>query len=176
MLVRNHVGQTILLVLLGIIMAAPEAQCQRKFDLTKFDNFGCRAKGRVQDCSGKVMQEILAGGKGSIPILISQLTETARTKEPIEDYWSYTSSGDIAFIVLTDLFLDADWKTFNMPGVPDWPAVSKGCQNAAEDCWREYIKKHGRKYVQLAWQRAWNLWKDRIYWEQTARCFHISKK
>ena len=44
------------------------------------------AKGRVQDCSGTVMQQILADGKNAIPILISQLTETARTKKQIEDY------------------------------------------------------------------------------------------
>jgi hypothetical protein len=122
------------------------------------------------------MQEILAGGKSSIPILISQLMDTAQTAKAIEDYWGYTSSGDIAYIVLNDLFLDADWKTFNMPGVPEWTTVSKGCDTTSEGCWRAYLRKHGRKSVQLAWMHAWNLWKKRIYWEPTARCFRISKK
>jgi len=45
------------------------------------------AKGRVQDCSGTVMQKILADGQNGIPVLISQLTETARTKYQIADYW-----------------------------------------------------------------------------------------
>jgi hypothetical protein len=153
-----------------------EAQSQpHKFPLSKFDN-GCRFKGRVQDCPGKVMQEILAGGKRAIPILISQLTDTARTQQPIEDHWSYTSSGDIAYFVLTDLFTDADWNTFNMPGVPDWTAIMKGCDSTAEGCWREYLHKHGRKSVQQAWLRAWSLWKDRAYWEPTALCFRISKE
>jgi hypothetical protein len=168
----------ILLFLIGIAVADhTQAQSQqRKFLLSKFDNYGCQAKGRVQDCSGKVMQEILAVGKGSIPILISQLTDTARTEKPIADYWDYTTSGDIAYFVLTDLFTDADWKTFNMPGVPDWTAVMRGCDSDAEGCWREYLRKHGRKSVQQAWLRAWRLWKDRVYWEPTARCFRISKK
>ena len=174
---RNHFGQIILLLLVGIAVADSEAQGQqRKFPLSKFDNFGCQAKGRVQDCSGKVMQEILIGGKGSIPILISQLTDPTRTKKPIEDYWSYTSSGDVAYIVLTDLFTDADWETLNMPGVPGWTTVRTGCDNDSESCWREYLQKHGRKSVQESWLHAWNLWKDRVYWEPTARCFRISKK
>lgn len=178
MLRRNQFGQ-IVLVLLVSIAGANTSKLQgqqRKFQLSKFDNFGCQAKGRVQDCSGKVMQEILAGGKSSIPILISQLTDTGRTKDPIEDYWGYTSSGDVAYIVLTDLFLDADWKTFNMPDVPSWTIVSKGCNGTSEDCWRVYLRKHGRKSVQQAWLRAWSLWKDRVYWEPSARCFRIFKK
>ena len=178
MLRRSQFGQIVLVLLVSITVANTsklQGQ-QRKFQLSKFDNFGCQAKGRVQDCSGKVMQEILAGGKNSIPILISQLTDAARTKYPIEDYWGYTTSGDIAYIALTDLFMDSDWKTFNMPDVPDWTTVSKGCHTTAEGCWRAYLRKHGRQSVQLAWMRAWGLWKDRVYWEPSARCFRISKK
>ncbi len=148
----------------------------RRFPLSQFDNNGCQAKGRIQDCSGKVMQQVLAGGKSSIPILIAQLTDTARTKEPIEDYWSYTSSGDVAYFLLTDLFTDADGSTFNMPGVPDWTVIQKACDSSAEGCWREYLRKHGRKSVQRDWLRAWNLHKDKVYWEPRARCFRISKK
>lgn len=178
MLRRNGLIQIFLVLLFSITAANPSKSQgqQRKFQLSRFDNFGCQAKGRIQDCSGKIMQEILAGGKSSIPILISQLTDTGRTKAPIEDYWGYTSSGDVAYIVLTDLFLDADWKTFNMPDVPDWAIVSKGCNGGSEDCWRVYLKKHGRKSVQQAWLRAWGLWKDRVYWESSARCFRISEK
>jgi hypothetical protein len=175
MLNRNRFGQIVLLLLVGLAAAGAQNH-QRKFPLAKFDNYGCQAKGRVQDCSGKVMLEVLAGGKGSIPVLISQLTDTARTKEPIEDYWNFTNSGDIAYILLTDLFTDAGLKTFNMPGVPDWTTISKGCDSTAESCWREYLRKHGRKSVQQSWLRAWRLSKDEVYWEPAAQCFRISKK
>src|ERR1700685_1401378 len=77
-----------------------------KYPLTEFDNYGCMAKGRVQDCSGKVMQQILADGKDAIPILISQLTQTTIKKNQIADYWSGTRSGDVAFVMLVDLFTD----------------------------------------------------------------------
>ena len=83
------------------------------------------------------MQQTLADGKDAIPILISQLTETAVAENQIADYWSGSRSGDVAFVVLNDLFTDADLHTFQMPGVPDWSAVQKGCNSAAETCWNE---------------------------------------
>jgi hypothetical protein len=142
--------------------------------LGEFDN-GCMAKGRVQDCSGQVMQQILADGRDGIPILISQLTETTIAKNQIADYWSGTRSGDVAFVVLNDLFTVADPHSFGMPGVPNWSTVQKGCNRAAQACWAEYLHKHGRISIRQAWQRAWNLHKDQIYWDAKAQCFRVSK-
>src|ERR1700722_6792585 len=139
-----------------MIQSAYTQAKRAKYPLGEFDN-GCMAKGRVQDCSGKVMQQILADGKDAIPILISQLTETAITKNQIADYWSGTRSGDVAFVVLNDLFTDADLHTFGMPGVPGWSAIQKGCNRAAVACWDEYLRKHGRMLIRQAWQRAWNV-------------------
>jgi len=133
------------------------------------------AKGRVQDCSGTVMQKILADGQNGIPVLISQLTETPRTKYQIADYWGDTRSGDVAYVILTDLFTGADLHTFGMPGVPDWPTVMKGCDRTAQGCWDEYLRRHGRMSVQQAWMRAWNLHKDKVYWDATAQCFQVPK-
>ncbi len=159
-----------------VLMRSGRTQTETaKYPLTQFDNEGCMAKGRVQDCSGAVMQQILGDGKNAIPILISQLTETARTKKQIADYWGDTRSGDVAFVVLNDLFTDSDLITFGMPGVPDWSTVQKGCNGAAQVCWEEYVRKHGRVSVKQAWQRAWNLHKDYIHWDAKARCFRISK-
>lgn len=146
-----------------------------KYPLTEFDNYGCMAKGRVQDCSGAVMRQILADGKNAIPILISQLTETKKTKHEIADYWGDTRSGDVAFVVLNDLFTDADLRTFGMPGVPNWSAIQKGCDSTAQGCWDKYLRKHGRMSVRQAWQRAWSLHKDQILWDAKARCFRVGK-
>ncbi len=148
---------------------------QAKYPLTQFDNYGCMAKGRVQDCSGKVMQQILADGRDAIPTLISQLTETTITKNEIADYWGGIRSGDVAFVLLTDLFTDTDLHTFGMPGVPDWSTVQKGCNLAAQACWNEYLRKHGRRSVRQAWQRAWTVHKSEIHWDAKARCFRVSK-
>jgi len=120
------------------------------------------------------MQEILARGTDAIPTLISQLTDAGHTKEPIVDYWRHTSDGDIAFMVLTDLFEEPDDKTFNMPDVPNWTTIMHGCNYDAESCWRTYIRKHRRQSVQKAWLCAWNRSKNHIYWDRTTQCFRIS--
>jgi hypothetical protein len=90
------IAQIALAVFVPSLLIQPAStQAKRaKYPLTKFDNYGCMAKGRVQDCRGKVMQQILSEGKDAIPILISQLTETAVAENQIADYWSGTRSGD----------------------------------------------------------------------------------
>jgi len=156
------------------------AQKPGKFPLWNFDevNHSCRTKGRLQDkeyCESKMMNQIIAQGKDAIPILISQLTDTRATQEPIYDYWNETTAGDIAYFILTDLFTDASWTTFTMPGLD---ALNHDCGEdvAAEPCWREFLKKHGRKFVQDQWLAAWNANKDRVYWDEQARCFRVSSK
>jgi hypothetical protein len=175
---REIVAEIALTVFIAyLVMQSGHAQTKRgKYPLTEFDNYGCMAKGRVQDCLGTVMQQILSNGKDAIPILISQLTETARTKKEIGDYWGDTRSGDVAFVVLNDLFTDTDYFTFGMPGVPDWSTIQKGCNGAAQACWDQYLRKHGRMFVRQAWQNAWNLHKPQIYWDAKSQCFRLSKK
>lgn len=174
---RKAIAQIALSLFIPCLMtySAYTQVIRAKYPLTQLDNYGCMAKGRVQDCSGKVMQQILADGKDAIPILIGQLTETAVAKNQIADYWSGTRSGDVAFVVLNDLFTDGDLHTFGMPGVPDWSTVQKGCDGQSQACWDEYIRRHGRMSVRQAWQRAWNLHKGQIHWDAKAQCFLISR-
>jgi hypothetical protein len=169
-----QVAVALFISFLAIQSAYPQAQ-RAKYPLTKFDNYGCLAKGRVQDCRGKVIEQILADGGDAIPILISQLTDTSITEKQVADYWSDTRSGDVAFVVLNDLFTDTDLHTFRMPGVPDWSAIQKGCNAAAQACWEEYLRKHGRMSVRQVWQHAWNLHKNQIHWDATARCFQCRR-
>jgi hypothetical protein len=116
------------------------------------------------------MDQVVADGKAAIPILISQLTETRPTKEPIYDYWSRTTAGDVAYFILNDLFTDSDWTTFNMPGLKSF---SDNCKSNAEDCWQRFLKKHGRTFVQHEWLAAWSRNKDRVYWDEKNRCFRL---
>jgi len=173
----------LLALLLGVVRPA-SAQTQKatgvptEFRLWEFDEIShtCRAKGRLQDrgyCDSRMMDRIVAQGKTAIPILISQLTDAHRTKEPIYDYWSYTTAGDIAYFILNDLFTDSDWSTFNMPGLE---ALNEKCDDAAETCWRRFVTRHGRKFVQDRWLSAWSANKDRVYWDEAARCFRLSPK
>jgi hypothetical protein len=156
------------------------SQVPHRFALDQFEDIRCRAKGRLQDCStvnpvNPVTSQVLAAGKRSIPVLISQLAEIARTKKPVFDFWSYTTSGDVAFAFLTDLFTDSDGKSFTMPGVPNWEKVMSGCQVNAETCWRQYIRKNGARSVQRPWQMAWENNQNRIVWDPDSRCFRLHK-
>ena len=132
----------------------------------------CRAKGRLQDrdyCSSKMMDAIVANGKASIPILISHLTDKRQRKEPIYDYWwGETTVGDIAQFILSDLFTDDTWTHSTMEVLP-----KEKCDEAGETCWHLFVKRHGRGFVQQRWQAAWQKNKDRIYWDDKARCFRV---
>jgi hypothetical protein len=165
-------------MLVGTIALGQSAtQKPRSFPLWNFDEVSgtCRAKGRLQDkgyCESKLMDRIIGQGKGAIPMLIWQLTDTRhKTKEPIYDYWGETNTGDVAYFILHDLFTDSDWKTFNLPGVE---SPYDKCDEASDVCWRRFLKKHGRKFVQDQWLAAWKANKDRVYWDEQARCFRLS--
>src|SRR6266852_595150 len=70
-----------LLIFISVVFVAAELRAKtHKFPLASFDNTGCQSKARSQDCPNKVMAEILVKGKDSIPILISQLTDSEQTK------------------------------------------------------------------------------------------------
>lgn len=154
---------------------AGEQTKHRRYDLRSFDNSGCMAKGRVQDCPTRVMRQILADGKDAIPILISQVTETAPAKNEIADYWFGTRTGDVAFVVLDDLFSDVNGN-FKLPDAIGWEKVRDGCENISQTCWNEYVRKHGRVSVQQAWLRAWNMHKNQIEWDSRESCFRLAKK
>jgi hypothetical protein len=152
------------------------SQTPHKFALDQFENESCRGKGRGQECDqNPVMKEVLAAGSRSIPVLIAQLTETNLTKKPIEDFWNYTTSGDVAFIVLTDFFTDKDGKSFTMPDVPDWDKIMAKCNGNAEACWRGYVRANGITSLQRSWQAAWLANRDRVVWDHDARCFRLNK-
>jgi hypothetical protein len=146
----------------------------KELQLWKFDEVGCRAKGRLQDkdyCKSAVIDQIIAQGKGSIPILISQITDTRPMKEPIYDFWGPMTVGDVAYLVLMSLSLDSDWKTLTMPGLKQ---IDLDCGASSEQCYRQLLEKHGRKFIQDQWLAAWNANKKRVYWDVKARCFRVS--
>ena len=152
-------------------------QNQKNFPLLNWDGgLSCRAKGRLQDkeyCDSKIMEQVIAQGKSAIPVLISQVTDTRELKEPIFDFWSRMTVGDVANAILGSLFTDSDGKTFNMPGLE---AIRPECGDSAEACWQMVLNKHGRKFVQDEWLAAWSRNKDRIYWDAGARCFRLSQQ
>lgn len=169
--------------------AAPLSEIYRRtrprFDLSQWDRekivmADCGAKGRFQDkeyCDSPIVDQVLAGGKDSVPILISLLTSEKITKTPVYHYWSYTTEGDVAFHMLSDLFKDSTWNNATMPGVTEID-VSKDyadCSAPGEECWRGFLEKRGRPYLQNLWRKKWQENKDRVYWDERERCFMLAK-
>jgi hypothetical protein len=143
--------------------------------LWKFDEMttpgSCRMMGRFQDkkyCDSRIVDLVLALGKDAIPVLISELTDTRKTKHPVYDLWKYTAAGDIANSLLLDLFTTPDLRVSVMPD------LDIECSKPGETCWRKFLRKKGRKFVQEQWQTAWEANKDHIYWDDKARCFKLS--
>ena len=180
---QNHKRccRIVLWALLGLPLAGNTGAQSRtdRFPLIQLNATLC-GKGRLQDCDrgDPVMRDVLSRGKNAIPILISQLTDSAQSKQQVFQFWNATSSGDIAYVILNDLFTDADGKTFNMPGTPNWKTVNQDCSSStgAETCWREYLRRHGRESVQRAWLQAWNRHKDQAFWDSKSACFRIGKE
>jgi len=140
----------------------------------------CGAKGRLQDkgyCRSEVIDQVLAGGKDSIPVLIELLTDERFTPEPVMDYWSSTSVGDVAFFILTDLFLNSKWNKSYMP-VVTWDEIDKFGEKGlpAEAHWQLFLEKNGRKYVQDKWRKAWEANKELIYWDKKEMSYRLKSK
>lgn len=168
-----------LIVLLALAVGCVADQPPRKSKVLRFDlaricggmpDDHCSPKGRFQDGGSIVIDEIIAGGKDSVPVLIGMLTDTRRTKTPIEDYWSVTYIGDIAFMVLADLFLDSSWQHATVPGT-GWEMLGADPQGPAETQLRDYILKHGRASLKAKWTKLWEQYKDKVYWDEKERCF-----
>lgn len=151
-----------------------------RFDLSKIGlaidgRTICEDKGRLQDYQSGMMDKIIAAGPASNPVLIGMLTDArmAKTGEPIICYWPGMAIGDIAFCLLEDLFLNSDWTKATMPGV-SWNDILGPEDNLpAWEQLHSFIRKHGRKTIQLKWQAQWEKYKDRIFWDPKERCFKL---
>lgn len=145
----------------------------KPYALSTWSNVSCRAKGRFQDreyCQSEIMDQIVADGKSAIPVLILQITDSRLIAEPIYDYWPRIRTGELAYFILGDLFVDDTWQKSTMP--PLFP--QKRCEESGSVCWAKFRKVHSLKNLQSHWMEFWNANKGRIYWDDKARCFRLA--
>jgi hypothetical protein len=145
----------------------------KTYSLSTWSNTSCRAKGRFQDrdyCGSAVMDQIVADGKSAIPILISQITDARWIAEPVYDYWPRIRTGELAYFILGNLFLDDTWQKSTMPTL--FP--EKRCDEPSWVCWEQFRKTHTLKELQARWMEFWKANEDKIYWDEKARCFRLS--
>lgn len=145
----------------------------RTYPLSTWSNITCRAKGRFQDrdyCDSAVMDQIVADGKSAIPVLISQITDSRWIAEPVYDFWPRIRTGELAYFILSDLFLDDTWQKRTMPAL--FPR--QDCDDPSWVCWGKFRKTHSLKELQARWMEFWKANQDKIYWDGKARCFRLS--
>lgn len=165
----------ILLLSEPLPMSAQTKSARAKiYPLSGWSNMTCRAKGRFQDrgyCDSAVMDQIVADGKSAIPILISQITDSRWIAEPVYDFWPRIRAGELAYFILTNLFVDDTWQKRTMPDL--FP--TQKCDAPAWECWRKFRNLHSLRDLQTRWMEFWKINHDRVYWDGKARCFRLSE-
>jgi hypothetical protein len=148
----------------------------KPYPLVSWSNITCRAKGRFQDkeyCDSAVMDRIVSDGKSAIPVLISQITDVRRIKEPVYDYWPQIRAGELAHFILQNLFVDETWQHRTMPDLfPDRQDCKKS--DPSWVCWEDFRKQHSLKEIQARWMEFWRANESRIYWDPNSRCFRLA--
>jgi hypothetical protein len=147
----------------------------KAYALSTWKNMTCRAKGRFQDrgyCTSAVMDQIVADRKSAIPVLISQITDSRWIAEPVYDFWPQMRTGELAHFILGDLFVDDTWKKSTMPAL--FP--EQHCDDPSWVCWARFRKVHSLKDIQAHWIEFWKANKERIYWDDKARCFRLNDR
>lgn len=146
-----------------------------KIDLSKVGHI--HPKGRVQDVDytqSRVIEDLIANGKESIPFLINKLTDETEIEGQVIDFWSDERVGDIAFVILTSFFLDSSWEKPTIKGAEFREFLD--CKNpdfSSDYCLYKYIEKYGRKKIKAKWQKIWKENEDKIYWDESERCFRL---
>ena len=168
------------LLLVSFLSVSTLASSQTKKDQTKayplstLRNDGtCGSKGRFQDrfyWSQALMDRIVADGKSAIPVLISQITDSRLIATPIYCFWPPIRTGELAHFILQGLFVDENWQHRTMPAL--FPPEK--CDGPAWECWARFRKRHSLVEIQTRWRSFWETNKDRIYWDEKARCFRVT--
>ena len=147
----------------------------KTYPLHNWKNITCRAKGRFQDrgyCDSAVIDQIVADGKSAIPILISQITDSRWIAEPVYDFWPRIRTGELAYFILGNLFVDDTWQKTTMPAL--FPPEDCGSDEPSWVCWGKFRETHTLKELRKRWMGFWNTNKDKIYWDAKALCFRLS--
>src|SRR5687767_1364951 len=113
------------------------------------------AKGRFQDgetADGRpnfLAKAIVAHGKNAVPFLIGKLDDETELRQPVTSFWYEQYVGDVALIILIDLFQDRSEVDSTIHGFGWDEFLERGGDSTlmGEEVLRRYIRKHGRKKI-----------------------------
>lgn len=168
------------LLLTGVCSTQTVTRRELQFDLSKIGSVVdghqiCEDKYRLQDYSSEVMDQIIAAGRKSVPVLIGMLTDTriAKTEEPVVCFWGRMAIGDIAFCLLEDLFQDPESKKTTIPGAGWNDLLGSDEGLPASEQLHRFTRTHGRRTLQAKWQKLWDQYASQLYWDPKAKCFKL---
>lgn len=169
-------GVALLLLAFPFLAAAlPPEGSRASYPLLDWRGASCGSKGRFQDrdyCQSDVMDRILGDGKKAIPILIEQITDERQMQEPALAFWPPLRAGELAILIVDDLFLDDGWERRTIPDLLPEARCKEGVP--ASECWARFRAKHSLTEIQTRWRRFWKANEGRVFWDDGARCFRVS--
>jgi hypothetical protein len=149
----------------------------KAFDLTKIRALS--GKGRVQDQPGLAQDRqivaILGLGKDAIPILIEAIGSERPYETPPAPFWPSMVEGDVALVVLSDLFLDPSSKRSTLPELC-WDRLL-GRSSPDASAWElldRYVKSRGRASLVDHWRDAWLQHGPSTSWDPDGRYFKVA--
>jgi hypothetical protein len=137
-------------------------------------------KGRVQDRDFHnlaVVTSLIQHGKDAVPYLISNLDNETKIDGHVMDYWSEVRVADVALIILCDFFSDSSGQpTLPKVGWDEFLEREPQTDLTGEQLLRNYVSKHGRKAIKDRWQALWLEYRDRLFWDESERCFKVTRQ
>ena len=167
------------LPILVLALTLPCSAGTLTFDVSKIAQLG--GKGRIQDATSHPkdpqVSAILAAGKEAVPILIDALESTRPFEKSPQPFWPRMVEGDVALIVLSDLFLDPTWKRSTLPELC-WDNILKrtDADTPARDLLDTFVAAHGRAELAKRWRAAWAQHSTAVRWDPTGQYFVVEGK
>ena len=133
------------------------------------------SKGRVQDKEYNdiaLVNELVTLGPAAIPLLVSKLDDPTPIERRVFDFWGTAHVGDVALVILCNLFRRSDWKSTTVPGM-DWDTLleRKGRGDTGYGLLHAFLKKHGRPGLRRKVEGVLERYKGRFVWDDAERCF-----
>lgn len=164
------------LALLSLAWMLSSFAGSKAFNLLEIGHLG--GKGRVQDQeynqNDPQIAAILAMGKDAIPMLIDSLESERPYDNPPLDFWPNVVEGDMALVILSDLFLDPTWRQSALPDLCWDNLLGRASGNdTAYDLLGNFVKSHGRAELATRWRQAWTQYGSKARWDSAGRYFRI---
>ncbi len=159
--------------------AAAQGRTRNKEDLAVIDLLRATprlvSKGRVQDPDYNhnvpIVDEMESRGGAIITGLIGLVESEERLDHQVLDFWPNMKVGDLAFVLLVDLFADGNGK----PVFSDisWTSLieTKDATRSSHDRFYDFVNSKGRDALREKLSQFWENNQDTIGWNQMSRNF-----